>query len=133
WGLGQKRRYPRRDPMAVSTKLKPGVKAPPASLDLVLVILLATLLRVAFLFRAPPFYVGGDSPTYLQPAVDLLRGVGFDPIVKRPPGYPLFLALSLSAFGWDLQGLNFAQHLIGIATAAGAWALGRLTFGRGAG
>lgn len=98
-----------------------------------LVLGVAAALRLAFLFRAPPFYVGGDSPTYLQPAVDLLQGQGFDPIAKRPPLYPLFLAAVIAFFGKDLQGLSFAQHLLGITTAVATWALGRLTFGRAAG
>jgi 4-amino-4-deoxy-L-arabinose transferase-like glycosyltransferase len=100
---------------------------------LTLVILVAAAVRLMFLFRAPPLYVGGDSPTYLDPALALLSGEGFDPIVKRPPGYPLFLAAGLAYFGLDLQGVNFAQHLLGVVTAAATWALGRLTFGRPAG
>lgn len=98
-----------------------------------LIIAVAAALRLAFLFRAPPFYVGGDSPTYLQPAVDLLQGQGFDPIAKRPPLYPLFLTGTLAWLGKDLQGLSFAQHILGVTTAGAAWAIGRLTFGRFAG
>src|SRR5919199_384654 len=62
------------------------------------VVMAASLIRLAFLFRAPPLYVGGDSQTYLQPAIELLQGVGFDPDIKRPPGYPLFLAGVLATF-----------------------------------
>lgn len=100
---------------------------------LTLVLAVAALIRLAFLFRAPPFYVGGDSPTYLLPALELLQGAGFDPIVKRPPGYPLFLAGTMGLFGLDPAGTLFSQHLLGIGTAAATWALGRLTFGRVAG
>ena len=71
----------------------------PDGAALSLVVLVAALMRLAFLFRAPPLYVGGDSQTYLQPAVDLLAGVGFDPDIKRPPGYPLFLAATMATLG----------------------------------
>src|SRR5689334_2815995 len=98
--------------MAVPGALLQPIRRRPDLAALGLVLAVATLLRLMFLFRAPPFYVGGDSPTYLQPAVDLLQGRGFDPIVKRPPAYPLFLAAGFLAFGWDTQGINFAQHLL---------------------
>ena len=97
------------------------------------VVMAASLIRLAFFFRAPPLYVGGDSQTYLQPAIELLQGVGFDPDIKRPPGYPLFLAGVLAALGPDLQGVNFVQHVLGVITAAATWAIGRATYGRAAG
>src|SRR6266487_3515015 len=97
------------------------------------VVVVAALIRLAFFFRAPPLYVGGDSQTYLQPAIELLQGAGFDPDIKRPPGYPLFLAGLLATLGPDLQGVNFVQHVLGVLTAAATWALGRATYGRAAG
>ncbi|MCC7105865.1 MAG: glycosyltransferase family 39 protein, partial [Chloroflexi bacterium] len=99
----------------------------------VLVLLVASALRLAFLFRAPPFFVGGDSETYLQPAMELLWGQGFELIAKRPPGYPLFVATTLASLGQDLQTLNLVQSALGVLTSAAAWAIGRLTFGRIAG
>jgi 4-amino-4-deoxy-L-arabinose transferase-like glycosyltransferase len=98
-----------------------------------IVVSVAVLIRLAFLFRAPPLYVGGDSQTYLLPAVELLQGVGFDPDIKRPPAYPLFLAALLAFLGPDLQGVNLVQHVLGVVTAAATWAIGRLTYGRIAG
>ena len=109
------------------------LRARPDGAALGLVVVVAAAIRLAFLFRAPPFYVGGDSPTYLLPAVELLQGLGFDPIVKRPPAYPLFLAGTMALFGLEPQGMLLAQHALGIMTAAATWLLGRLTFGRPAG
>src|SRR6266516_3158616 len=34
------------------------------------VVMVAALIRLAFFFRAPPLYVGGDSQTYLLPALN---------------------------------------------------------------
>lgn len=116
--------------MAPFGKVLRRVRAHPDGTALGLVLGVAALIRLAFLFRAPPFYVGGDSPTYLLPAVEVLQGAGFDPIVKRPPGYPLFLAGTMGLFGLDPVGTLFAQHLLGLGTVASTWALGRLTFGR---
>src|SRR5947209_6669112 len=96
------------------------------------VLVVAAAIRLAFLFRAPPFYVGGDSQTYLQPAMDLLQGVGFDPDIKRPPGYPLFLSAMIGLLGPDLQGVNLVQHMLGVITAGATWGIGRMVFGRAA-
>lgn len=115
------------------TRVLAAVRSHPNAAALAVVLAAAIAMRLAFAFRAPPFYVGGDSPTYLDPAVQLLQGQGFDPIVKRPPGYPLFLAASLASFGFDLQAVLLAQHLLGILTSAAAYAIGRLAFGRAAG
>jgi hypothetical protein len=93
------------------------------------VVITAALLRLAFLFRAPPLYAGGDSHSYLLPAVDLLQGFDFNPEIKRPPGYPLFLAGVMAAMGSDLQGVVFVQHLLGVVTAATTWAIGRVVYG----
>src|SRR4051794_12598515 len=53
--------------------------------DLTCVLMLLVVggaLRLAFAFRAPPLFVGGDSQTYLLPGYDLARGLGFAPILK---------------------------------------------------
>src|SRR6266516_5591838 len=102
--------------------------AEPDHIALAVVLVVATAIRVAFLFRAPPLYVGGDSQTYLQPAIELIQGVGFDPDIKRPPAYPLFLTAAISAPGPDLQGVNLVQHVLGVITAGATWAIGRLAF-----
>ena len=71
-------------------------------LALVGVLLLALLVRLAFTFRAPPF-VTNDSLSYLLPGFDLIHGGGFNPILKRPPLYSLFVGGVLALFGEDLR------------------------------
>src|SRR4051812_48043055 len=57
-----------------------------------LIILLAALaIRLAFTFRAPVFLVH-DSVTYFQAGYDFARGAGFDLAFKRTPLYPLFVS-----------------------------------------
>jgi 4-amino-4-deoxy-L-arabinose transferase-like glycosyltransferase len=92
------------------------------------VALVALLLRVLFLFRAPVF-VTGDSEGYLVPAYQLARGLGFDLSLKRTPAYPGFVALVIAGWSEDLRALAFAQHALGVATAVLALLLGRLAFG----
>jgi 4-amino-4-deoxy-L-arabinose transferase-like glycosyltransferase len=91
------------------------------------------VLRAAVLSRAPVF-ITNDSLSYLLPGFDLATGQGFDPIFKRPPGYPAFVALAVWFFGQQsLLGLLLLQHLLGLLTAGLTYALGRLLFGRVAG
>ncbi len=71
----------------------------------------------------------GDSQSYLLPAYDLVRGLGFDPIIKRPLGYPLFVAGVMALAGEDLRALVFAQVLIGLGTVATTYWIGRLAYG----
>src|SRR5688572_1220478 len=75
----------------------------------------------------------GDSQRFLTPAYDLARGLGFDPILKRPLGYPLLLAGVIATLGEDLRGLVFVQAMLGLVTVAATFWLGRLAFGRATG
>jgi hypothetical protein len=59
---------------------------------LLVILSIGILLRLALLYRIPPLFMPGDSQSFLTPAYDLARGLGFDPILKRPLGYPLLLA-----------------------------------------
>jgi 4-amino-4-deoxy-L-arabinose transferase-like glycosyltransferase len=101
-------------------------------LAVALIVIVAALLRGAFLFRAPVF-VTGDSEGYLVPAFELARGLGFDLSLKRTPAYPGFVAAVIAVAGEDLRSLAFAQHGLGVITAVLAFVLGRLTFGWAAG
>lgn len=96
-------------------------------------LLVGGLLRLAFLFRAPAFFVGGDSQTYLLPAWELARDGDWDLGNRRPPGYPLFLAAVIGLLGEDLRAVSFVQHLLGLATIAATYGLGRLVASRAAG
>ena len=104
--------------------------------DLVaLAVLLAVgvALRAAMMFRAPAFFVGGDSQTYLVPAYELARDGNWDLGVRRPPGYPLFVAGAIVLLGEDVRALAFAQHLLGLVTVACTYGLARALAGRWAG
>jgi 4-amino-4-deoxy-L-arabinose transferase-like glycosyltransferase len=99
---------------------------------LALIGLVAALLRLAFLYRAPVF-LSGDSQSHYLPGFDLAHGLSFEPELRRPPGYALFVAGVITLLGEDLRALAFAQHLLGTVTALLTYALGRLTFGPAAG
>ena len=104
--------------------------------DLAIVTLLLVVgagMRLAFGLRAPPLFVGGDSQTYLVPAYDLANGLGFAPILKRPPLYPLFVAGAVMLMGEDPHGLAFLQHGLGLATVVLTYFLGRAAFNRSTG
>jgi 4-amino-4-deoxy-L-arabinose transferase-like glycosyltransferase len=97
------------------------------------VLIVGFLFRLALLYRVPPLFMPGDSQSYLTPAYDLARGLGFDPILKRPLGYPLLLAGVIGWLGEDLRGLVFLQTTLGLVTVAATYWIGRLTFGRATG
>jgi 4-amino-4-deoxy-L-arabinose transferase-like glycosyltransferase len=108
-------------------------RIPPDLVALLVIGGVAAAFRAAFLLRAPAF-ITNDSLSYLLPGFDLATGLGFDPIFKRPPGYPAFIAGAVWFFGrQDLFGLLILQHLLGAATALLAYVLARRLFGRPAG
>ena len=94
-----------------------------------LVLVVGAAARLGFAFRAPPLFVGGDSQTYLVPGDELAHGLGFAPILKRPPLYPLFVAFSIVLMGEDPHGLAFLQHLLGLGTVVLTYWLARAVFG----
>ncbi|MDP8923012.1 MAG: glycosyltransferase family 39 protein [Chloroflexota bacterium] len=104
----------------------------PDALALLIIGVVAGLLRLAFLYRAPVLLTG-DSQSHFLPGFDLVRGYAFDPELRRPPGYAAFVAGVITLLGEDLRALAFAQHLLGIGAALLTYGLGRLTFGRAAG
>ncbi len=112
--------------------LKAWSRRHPDLAALLLIGLVAAGLRLAFLYRAPVFLTG-DSQSHYLPGFDLAHGLGFDPELRRPPGYAFFVAGVIAALGEELRALAFAQHILGTATALLTYLLGRLTFGRLAG
>lgn len=97
------------------------------------VLAIGLLMRLALLYRVPPLFMPGDSQSFLGPAYDLARGYGFDPILKRPLGYPLLLAVVIATLGEDLRSLVFVQAMLGLVTVTATYWIGRLVFGRTAG
>jgi 4-amino-4-deoxy-L-arabinose transferase-like glycosyltransferase len=95
---------------------------------IIILLVVGAAARLALAFRAPPLFVGGDSQTYLVPGYDLANGLGFAPILKRPPLYPLFVAFSIVLTGEDPHGLAFLQHLLGLGTIVLTYWLARAVF-----
>jgi dolichyl-phosphate-mannose-protein mannosyltransferase len=104
----------------------------PAAPLLALVLLVATVVRLGFALRPPPFLTP-DSQGYYLPGWELAHGLGFGPELRRTPGYPLFVAAAVTLLGDDLRGLVLAQHALGLLTAGLTFLLGRLAYGRVAG
>jgi 4-amino-4-deoxy-L-arabinose transferase-like glycosyltransferase len=110
------------------TALRRALGRHPDAACLALVLLVAAAFKLGFALRIAPF-VAKDSQAYFLPAWDLVASGQFDLGLRRTPGYPLFLAGALLLLGDDLRGIVLVQHLLGIATAGLAFALGRLVAG----
>ena len=106
--------------------------AHPDLLLLLLALILAGLLRTAFVLRAPVFIIP-DSENYFLPGFQLARGLGFDLEPRRTPLYPALIAAVVGGVGQDLAALAIVQHALGLVTVGLTYALGRVTFGRTAG
>jgi 4-amino-4-deoxy-L-arabinose transferase-like glycosyltransferase len=127
-GVGAVAAHPAGERMALPGALVRWVQRHPDLTCLLLLLVVGTAARLAFAFRAPPLFVGGDSQTYLVPGYDLAHGLGFAPILKRPPLYPLFVAFSIILMGEDPHGLVFLQHLLGLGTVVLTYWLGSAVF-----
>ncbi|MCC7371932.1 MAG: glycosyltransferase family 39 protein [Chloroflexi bacterium] len=108
-------------------------RAHPDLAPLLLILAVGLVFRLALLYRIPPLFMPGDSQSFLMPGYDLARGLPFDPILKRPLGYPLLVAAAISSLGEDLRGLVFVQAMLGLVTLTATYWIGRLVFGRLAG
>ena len=98
---------------------------------LLLIVLAAVSLRLAFFYRTPVF-IERDSIAYFQSGYELARGIGSD-LQGRMAGYPIFLAGTIWLFGEDFHAIAFVQHALGVLTAVLAYLIGRSIFGRAAG
>jgi 4-amino-4-deoxy-L-arabinose transferase-like glycosyltransferase len=87
----------------------------------------ALAIRAAFLYRTPVF-ITGDSQSHYLPGFDLVNGYGFDPELRRPPGYAAFVALSIVLAGEELRALAWVQHLAGVMTAVLTYVVGRVVW-----
>ncbi|TKJ41540.1 hypothetical protein CEE37_02965 [candidate division LCP-89 bacterium B3_LCP] len=72
--------------------------------------LLLRILHIAFLEEG--FYFS-DFKAYDRAAQYLVEGQGFDPEFKRPPLYPLFLALQYLLFGHHILLIRIFQAIMG--------------------
>lgn len=87
-------------------------------LDLAIILIVATLTNVTYLYCSDGDYFFPDSFTYLTPAKAMLAGHGFanehlQPETLRTPGFPLLLA----AFGARVLPVILLQHLVDILLA----------------
>jgi 4-amino-4-deoxy-L-arabinose transferase-like glycosyltransferase len=95
-------------------------------LDVAIVAAAAAVTNFWYYLACAPDWYFPDSFTYLIPARNLLRGLGFVtepglPETLRTPGYPLILA----AFGAHDDPVIFAQHLANVLIAFGIYFLAR--------
>lgn len=109
-----------------------AVLAHPDLIALLVIVAAGAVLRLAFSSRAPVFF-HGDSIQYYVPAHALMLGEGFPLSLKRPPVYPLLLALVGRGLGEGFAPVIALQHVLGLGTAALVYGVGRVTFGRGIG
>jgi 4-amino-4-deoxy-L-arabinose transferase-like glycosyltransferase len=130
-GVGAVTAHASGERMAFPAALVRWVQRHPDLTCLLLLLVVGAAARLAFAFRAPPLFVGGDSQTYLIPGYELAHGLGFAPILKRPPLYPLFVAFSIVLMGEDPHGLVFLQHLLGLGMVVLTYWLGRAAFSGG--
>jgi 4-amino-4-deoxy-L-arabinose transferase-like glycosyltransferase len=121
-----------RLPLPALAGVRGAVARHPDLAALSLIVIVGAALRVAFSPGAPVF-VHGDSYQYFRPAHAVMTGDGFPLPLKRPPVYPVFMAGVGSLLGEDLRHLTTVQHILGVATGALVYGVGRLTFGRGVG
>ncbi len=99
----------------------------PDAACILLVVIVATLMRLAFTYRAPVF-LRPDSIGYFQSGYELARGIDLDIPIRRTPGYPLFLAATIWSVGEDFQTIALIQHILGVITAVLAYLIGRRLF-----
>lgn len=104
--------------------------------SILLIIILAAIMRLAYVFFHPQIPVVCDPEQYDDIAMSLMQSRGF-PISKigneytgitRPPGYPLFLALIFNIFGHNYQSVRIIQALLDSLTCLIIFYLGRSVF-----
>jgi hypothetical protein len=91
-------------------------------------ILLSSTFHFAY-FLSDSEHISPDSPSYLEPAISILKGKGFVgsnglPETMRTPGYPLFLAVCM-ALGMGVREIVILQHTLAAILAGGVYYLAR--------
>ncbi|MCC7371213.1 MAG: glycosyltransferase family 39 protein [Chloroflexi bacterium] len=102
------------------------------ALLLVVVLGVASAMRLRFLSAGVPVFVTPDSDDYLWPGYALAYGLGFEPELRRTPLYPIFIG-GVLLFGGNLATLAAVQHALGVVTAGLTYLLGRAAVGPGGG
>lgn len=100
----------------------------PTTCHAVIVIVTAIAIRVVATLSLP-LIITNDGAFYLYWAGEIASGSWPDMPAYRTPMYPLWLAAVLSIAGDSAHTVLIAQHMLGIATAAACWWLGRVAFG----
>lgn len=85
-----------------------------ANRNVLLLVTVAVVARIVtpFIYDQPSEYVGGDTPTYLQTARQIVTWEFSEYEGVRPPGYPLLILLG----GSNPAAIWFIQSLLAIAT-----------------
>lgn len=103
--------------------------------------ILASIIRLAYVFFYPQIPVVHDSKQYDDIAVNVSQGKGF-PVtmigseykgVTRTPGYPVFLSFIYSIFGHSYQAVRIIQALVDVLTCLIVFYLGSTIFNFSAG
>ena len=104
------------------------MRLPRARFDLTILVFLALAAHFLYLHYSGDFFFP-DSVTYLTPAHNLLRGLGFSverdlPETFRTPGYPLFLLPFLAAT-LNVVPIVVVQHLLAVALVPAVYLVAR--------
>ncbi|HPA21307.1 MAG TPA: hypothetical protein PLU30_26425 [Verrucomicrobiae bacterium] len=91
----------------------------------------AILPRVALWHALPTYVWSSDSGSYVAPAIELLETGAADFGGRRGPVYSLLIAACIR-WGGGLNGLVFAQHVLGATATLASIAVLRVLFGRAA-
>jgi hypothetical protein len=120
---------------APRTRLATLISLPllPASLPLLLALVVGAVPRLVLALTAPPFLVANDSADYFAGGLALWSTGQLDLGVKRTPLYVLELAGLIGVGGPSLDRIVALQHVLGLLTIALAYVVGCQAFGRLAG
>ncbi len=105
------------------------MRLPRARFDLAILAVVALATHFLYLHYSGGDFFEPDSVTYLTPAHNLLRGLGFvtepgSPEIFRTPGYPLFLVPFLAATSNALP-IILVQHLLNVALVLAVYVVTR--------
>jgi 4-amino-4-deoxy-L-arabinose transferase-like glycosyltransferase len=105
---------------------------------LIVLVLAAVAIRLAFVFLTQDHRLVGDEPEYHMQGRFIADGVGFwsttpygdpHPSLWKAPGYPLWVGVIYSLLGADPDRVFAIQALLGAVTVVLTWVLARRLFG----